>query len=38
MAFEMLALNPKAQPLPEHILNKHWNRKHGPGAYYGQGG
>jgi L-ribulose-5-phosphate 4-epimerase len=36
MAFEMLLLNPQAQPLPEHILNKHWNRKHGPGAYYGQ--
>jgi L-ribulose-5-phosphate 4-epimerase len=36
MAFLMLLLNPKAQPLPEHILNKHWNRKHGPGAYYGQ--
>lgn len=33
-----LALNPNAQPLPEHILNKHWNRKHGPGAYYGQPG
>jgi L-ribulose-5-phosphate 4-epimerase len=38
MAFETLALNPQAQPLPEHILNKHWNRKHGPGAYYGQPG
>ena len=37
MAFEMLLLNPRAQPLPAHILNKHWNRKHGPGAYYGQG-
>jgi L-ribulose-5-phosphate 4-epimerase len=36
MAFEMLLLNPQAQPLPEIILNKHWNRKHGPGAYYGQ--
>ena len=36
MAFEMLLLNPNAQPLPEIILNKHWNRKHGPGAYYGQ--
>ena len=37
MAFEMLLLNPNAQPLPQHILDKHWNRKHGPGAYYGQG-
>lgn len=38
MAFEMLLLNPNAPPLPPHILNKHWNRKHGPGAYYGQPG
>jgi L-ribulose-5-phosphate 4-epimerase len=37
MAFEMLVLNPKAQPLPEWILNKHFDRKHGPDAYYGQG-
>jgi len=36
MALEMLLLNPQANPLPEVILNKHWNRKHGPGAYYGQ--
>jgi len=38
MALEMLLVNPDAQPLPAHILNKHWNRKHGPGAYYGQPG
>jgi L-ribulose-5-phosphate 4-epimerase len=38
MALEMFLVNPNAQPLPEHILNKHWNRKHGPGAYYGQPG
>ncbi|MFN3409659.1 MAG: L-ribulose-5-phosphate 4-epimerase AraD [Limisphaerales bacterium] len=38
MAFEMLLLNPNTPPLPPHILNKHWNRKHGPGAYYGQPG
>jgi L-ribulose-5-phosphate 4-epimerase len=36
MAFEMLALNPDAQPLPDRILNRHFERKHGPGAYYGQ--
>ena len=23
-------------PLPAHILDKHYTRKHGPGAYYGQ--
>ena len=25
-----------AAPAPQHILNKHYTRKHGPGAYYGQ--
>jgi len=24
-------------PLPSHLLRKHFDRKHGPGAYYGQG-
>ncbi len=38
MAFEMLLLNPQALTLPDVVLNKHWNRKHGPGAYYGQPG
>lgn len=37
MAHLTLALDPKAQTLPEHIIRKHWDRKHGPGAYYGQG-
>jgi L-ribulose-5-phosphate 4-epimerase len=31
-----LALDSRAQPLPEHIIRKHWERKHGPGATYGQ--
>lgn len=31
-----LALCPKITPLPNYILNKHYGRKHGPGAYYGQ--
>ena len=30
-----LSLNPKAQ-LPQYVLNKHYQRKHGPNAYYGQ--
>ena len=34
MATEMLQLNPKAQPLPEAILNKHWKRKHGEGRVF----
>lgn len=29
--------NSKAEPAPENILNKHFMRKHGPNAYYGQG-
>ena len=28
-----LSLNPKAQ-LPQYVLNKHYQRKHGPNAYY----
>jgi L-ribulose-5-phosphate 4-epimerase len=38
MAHLTLALDPLASPLPEHIIRKHWDRKHGPGAYYGQKG
>jgi L-ribulose-5-phosphate 4-epimerase len=30
-------LNPAAAPLPAHIIAKHWERKHGSAAYYGQG-
>jgi L-ribulose-5-phosphate 4-epimerase len=36
MALLTLTLDPRAAPLPEHIIRKHWERKHGPGAYYGQ--
>ncbi|MDW7759775.1 MAG: L-ribulose-5-phosphate 4-epimerase AraD [Acidobacteriota bacterium] len=35
-AFLALTLNPEAAALPEFILNKHYQRKHGPRAYYGQ--
>lgn len=35
MAFFTMQLNPAAV-LPEYILNKHFLRKHGPNAYYGQ--
>jgi L-ribulose-5-phosphate 4-epimerase len=31
-----LQINPDAPVLPAHIINKHWERKHGPHAYYGQ--
>ena len=36
MAWKTLQLNPQAPPLPAALLNKHFLRKHGPGAYYGQ--
>jgi L-ribulose-5-phosphate 4-epimerase len=36
MALLTLSLDPLARPLPEHIIRKHWERKHGPKAYYGQ--
>jgi len=37
MALFTAAIDPLAKPLPEHIIKKHWERKHGPDAYYGQG-
>jgi L-ribulose-5-phosphate 4-epimerase len=36
MALFTITINPKAKPLPAHIIKKHWERKHGPDAYYGQ--
>lgn len=36
MALETLTLSPGLAPLPMHILHKHFERKHGPNAYYGQ--
>ena len=29
-------INPKAENAPEHSLETHFTRKHGPNAYYGQ--
>jgi L-ribulose-5-phosphate 4-epimerase len=37
MAILTCQVDPSAQPLPEHVMRKHFERKHGPGAYYGQG-
>ncbi|MDD4173176.1 MAG: L-ribulose-5-phosphate 4-epimerase AraD [Kiritimatiellia bacterium] len=37
MAAATVALRPEAVPLPGYLLDKHYGRKHGPGAYYGQG-
>lgn len=37
MALNSLALNPSLEAVPAHLLDKHYFRKHGAGAYYGQG-
>ncbi len=36
MALGTFLLNPGARPIPAHIQQKHYQRKHGPRAYYGQ--
>lgn len=36
MALQSLALNPGLAPVPQTLLDKHFLRKHGPKAYYGQ--
>ena len=36
MAFLTLQLNAQIPAMPAHLLDKHFLRKHGPGAYYGQ--
>jgi len=36
MAFVTRVLNPEIHGLPDFLLNKHFMRKHGPEAYYGQ--
>jgi L-ribulose-5-phosphate 4-epimerase len=36
MALHTLQLNPKLPAMPQYLLDKHFFRKHGPGAYYGQ--
>jgi L-ribulose-5-phosphate 4-epimerase len=36
MALGTLQANPSIKKLPEHIMDKHFQRKHGSNAYYGQ--
>ncbi|GHU39335.1 L-ribulose-5-phosphate 4-epimerase [Spirochaetia bacterium] len=36
MGILTLQLEPHTPQLPEYIIRKHWERKHGAGAYYGQ--
>ena len=37
MAMWTVSLSPDQQPVPDHVSDKHFYRKHGPNAYYGQG-
>ncbi len=37
MAFLTQSLNPKIKPIKQTLINKHYQRKHGKNAYYGQG-
>lgn len=37
MALHTLQINSHAESLPSYVLNKHYQRKHGKNAYYGQG-
>ena len=36
MALLTRQVDPAAVPAPQYLLDKHYHRKHGPGAYYGQ--
>ena len=38
MALYTVTIDPSASPAPQHVLDKHYLRKHGPDAYYGQKG
>ena len=37
MAIKTLGLDPGARPIPQALIDKHFLRKHGATAYYGQG-
>jgi len=36
MAMGTMQINPEIRPAPQYLLDKHYLRKHGPNAYYGQ--
>lgn len=38
MALQTLALRPHMQPVEQYLRDRHFHRKHGPGATYGQEG
>ena len=37
MAYKTMTLNPRVSKVPQYLLDKHYFRKHGANAYYGQG-
>lgn len=37
MAYYTECINPRVQPIPQPLMDKHFLRKHGENAYYGQG-
>ena len=37
MAYRAETINPRIQPAPQKLQDKHYFRKHGANAYYGQG-
>lgn len=36
MAAHTEQINPDVPSVPQYLLDKHYERKHGPNAYYGQ--
>lgn len=36
MAYRAELINPQIMPVPQELQDKHYNRKHGKNAYYGQ--
>ena len=38
MAYRAETINPRIQPAPQELQDKHYYRKHGANAYYGQTG
>lgn len=38
LALDTATLQPSAAGIPDALLDRHFHRKHGPGAYYGQAG
>jgi L-ribulose-5-phosphate 4-epimerase len=36
MAIQTYALNDMVGPIPAYLSERHYRRKHGPAAYYGQ--